>query len=264
MANRVLIIPVGYYRERVWKSIVRSGADKIYLIIDQKPEYKVTKEVAFEIEKRIKKANLIARVLKKQADLSSRPDVYRILIGIIERERAENPDVKLIVDLTSTTKIVLLGASNLAGAYGVTLTYVPGTKKLSEDFIRKLYETQKDDIGGEIQEIEPVFSIREGNPLVKDEISVLYKLDLKTYQSIIELIKELAAEEGIKTLKDAYEKNMLRTIRGLERKGLINSREWGRAKQIELSEIGKGAVKGLKEADHSLRKSHLMPLIHAT
>jgi hypothetical protein len=261
VTNKILIIPVGLYIERVWKSIVRSGADKIYLITDSKPEYEVTEEAASEIEKRIQKANLIAKVTKKKADLSSRQEVYKILIAIIERERAENPYIRTIIDLTSTTKVLMLAASNLAGAYGIMLTYTPGTKKLSKTFIRELYQVHREDLGGEVQEIEPVFSIPEGNPLTKDEIRILHKLDQGAYPSIIQLIRELADQEGIEKVVDAYEKNMLRTIRELERKGLTKSRELGRTKQIELSDVGKGVVMGLNEAEQALEKDHLQPLL---
>ena len=260
LANKVLVAPVGIYQQRVWKSIVRSGADKIYLISDSKPEYSITKTIADTLEKEIT-TKLMAEVLQKEADFSKLEDIYRVFIGIIERERAENPDVKMILDVTSTTKEATIIASNLASPYKITISYVPGKGKISKEIVEKRYQLEKDDLGGEIQEILPALSMPEGSALSKEEAKVLYKIAKKHYESFNELIEELSEEEGIHSVSDAYKKRLLRTAQDLEGKRLIKSEERGRVKLVELTEEGKGIVKGLIEANEELKKERLKPLL---
>lgn len=260
MVSKVLICPVGIYLERVWKSIVRSGADKIYLISDTKPEYRIIKEVRSRLEERIK--NLNSKVIKKEADFSSLEDIYRVFVGIIERERAENPYVRIQIDLSSTTKMAWHVASNLAASYGLTLTYVPGVKKLAAETIKKRYETQKDDPGGDVQELTPALFTYKEEPLSKDEVRVLYKIENKYYESVNRLIEELADDEG-KEFTKAYEKRFLRVVHDLEEKKLVSGMERGRVKVVRLTGVGRGVVKGLREADKCLKEEGLKSLIES-
>jgi hypothetical protein len=248
MTRKVLVIPVGIYQERVWKSLVRSGAQRIYLIWDSKPEYCVTKDVARDLETRIK-GTLMADVIKIEADFSDIEDIYRVFTYVIEKERSEDPFVQVLLDTTSTTKEAWHVASNLADAYGYAIAYVPGMQKISEKVVRKRYELEKDDPGGEVEIFLPTLSMPTGNPLSESEISVLCKVGEKMYNSVSDLIVELAKHEGLSQVDDAYEKRFLRVVRGLEeRRLLIGAKANGRTKSIQLTKEGRGIAKGLIDA----------------
>jgi len=246
--KRVLIIPVGIYQERVWKSIVRSGAQRIHLIWDSKPEYSITEKVAKELRKRVSET-LMAGVIESNADFSDVEDIYRVLICSIERERSEDPFVEIALDTTSTTKEAWHVISNLADAYGYAISYVPGIQKMSEETVRKRYGLEKDDSGGEVEIFLPTLSMPTGNPLSDSEASVLCKIGGRTYNSVTDLIEELAKEAGLDKVIDAYEKKFLRVVRDLEEKRLlIGAKANGRTKSIQLTREGRGIAKGLSEA----------------
>jgi hypothetical protein len=244
----VLVIPVGIYQERVWKSIIRSGAQKIYLMTDQKPEYSVTENVAKVLRTRISKM-LMADVVEMKADFSDIESIYRVLIYAIEKERSEDPFVEILLDTTSTTKEAWHAASNLADAYGYTVSYVPGVQKISKETVEKRYEMEKDDPGGEVDSFLPTLSMPTGNPLSDSEMSVLCKIRGKTYNSVSDLIAELAKQEGLNQVDDAYEKRFLRVVRCLEDKRLlIGAKGNGRTKSVQLTKEGRGVAEGLIEA----------------
>ena len=248
MTRRVLLIPVGVYQERVWKSIVRSGAQRIYLLWDSKPEYSVTEDVADGLEKRVKDT-LMAEVIKNKADFSDVEDIYRIFTYVIEIERGEDPFVEILLDTTSTTKEAWHVASNLADAYGYPIVYVPGMLKISEKIVRRRYELEKDDPGGEVQVFLPTLSMPTGNPLNESESMVLCKIGEKTYDSVSGLIQELAKNEGMTQVDDAYEKRFLRVVRDLEEKRLlIGAKANGRTKSIQLTKEGRGIARGLTDS----------------
>lgn len=260
LARKTLIAPVGIYQERVWKSIIRSGADKVYLITDSKEEYEITKKVADELASRTKKL-LMADPTIVSADLSDIKDIYRTFIYIVEKERVRDPSVEIILDTTAATKKAWHVASNIASAYGCLVSYVPGKKKMSKALIEERYEVEKDDPGGEVEVLLPALSIPTGNPLSDEEIKVLWKLKNKTYGSVIELIEELAKEEQLDKLNDAYEKRILRIVRDLETKRLlIGEKETTRTKRVRLTREGEGIAQGLIEANEALKREG-MPLI---
>lgn len=246
MASKVLIVPAGLYEKRVWKTIVRSGADKIYLIYDSKPEYKITKEIADKLARQIK-GTLMAKVISKKADFSNIEDIYRVFVYLIEKERLENPFIDITLDTTSTTKEAWHVASNLANAYGCSISYVPGISKISEGAVKKRYELEKDDPGGKHKLLLPTLSIPAVSPLTEDEIRVLNKVVSKSYGSVSELIEDLAKENGASSIDDAYRKRIMRVVRGLEEKRLIMTEERGRTKTMWLTVEGKGIAKGLAD-----------------
>jgi len=256
LARKTLIAPVGIYQERVWKSIIRSGADKVYLITDSKQEYEVTTKVASELAVRSKELLMVNPVIVS-ADLSDIKDIYRAFIYIIEKERFENPSVDIILDTTAATKKAWHAASNIASAYGYTVSYVPGKKKISRSLVEERYKAEKDDPGGDVEVLLPALCIPTGNALSKDEIKVLCKLANKSYNSVTELIEELEKEEQLDKPKNAYEKKILRIVRGLEDKKVITGEEIGRTKRIRLTNEGEGIARGLIELDKELKKKGL-------
>lgn len=260
MTKKVLVIPVGIYQERAWKSIVRSGAQRIYLITDSKPEYSVTKNVAQLLGTRIDET-LMADVVRMEADFSDIEDIYRVLIHTIEKERSEDPFVEILLDTTSSTKEAWHVASNLADAYGYVVSYVPGVQKISEEIVQKRYEMEKDDPGGEVVIFLPTLSMPTGNPLSDSEVSVLCRIRGKTYNSVSELIEELAKQEGLDRVDDSYEKRFLRVVRSLEEKRLlVGLKGNGRTKSVQLTKEGKGIAKGLIDAGVTSKRARSISL----
>jgi len=252
LGSKILIAPVGLYEQRLWKAIVRSGAERIYLITESKSEYKITKTIAENLEKRIK-TDLVAEVERKEADFSKFEDIYRVFVGIIEKEKAVDRNARIILDVTSTTKEAALVATNLASLYNLTISYVPGRKKVSAEFVERRYQYEKDDPGSEYTELFLALSGIRWSGFNNDELKVLYKVANERFESVNDLIGKLS-EEGINSKDEAYKKRILRAVHALEEKGLILGEEIGRAKMIELTDVGKGIIEGIKEASEDLEK----------
>jgi hypothetical protein len=252
MVQKVVIAPVGIYEERVWKSILRSGAQKVYLIYDKKPEYEITRRVAKDLAERVVKT-LMIEAIELGADFADLEDIYRVLIFAIEKERRENPFVEIVLDTTASTKKGWHAAANIANAYGYVISYVPGRKKVSKNIVEKRYQLEKDDLGDEVEILQPALSIPSRSPLSEDEIAVLCKLKSKMYSSITQLIDDIVKERG--TLKDnSVEKRFLRVVRDLEEKKLLISEKGnGRTKSIQLTREGRGVATGLSEIGKTLR-----------
>lgn len=260
MARKVLIAPVGIYKQRVWKSIVRSGADKVYLISDSKPDYEITADVAHELEEQTRTNLTGISIVRREADFADIRDIYRAFVAAIERERAENPYVEITLDATSTTKEAYFAACNLAISYDLEISYVPGAKKTSEKIVRQRFEMEKGDPGGQIRKMLPTLWIPKGNPLREDHMRVLCKIVDNSYNSINDLVENLGKDEGV-VPSDAYKKRFLRSILDLEQMRLVRSKEIGRVKLIAPTDEGKGIARGIKEAARDLERNGIKPVI---
>lgn len=250
-----MIVPVGLYQERVWRSITRSGANRIYMLLDSKPEYIAEDMVYRELEGRIKQMGLPdINVIKKQADLTSFEDIYRVYTEIIVKERTLDSTVKLVLDVTSCPREVTLVVPSLATTYGTEVTFVPGKEKVTKPAVDDQYRHQKDDSGGDYKEFTP-----GQTELSVDEIAIMSKyyqqaISGRRYNSVNDVIKEIGEARGKRILPDAEKKRYLRVVRELESRRLLTSSSVGRTKTIDLTEIGRGLIRGITEADAELKR----------
>lgn len=255
--RKVLIAPVGTYEQRLWRAIGKAGADCVYLITESKSEYEITKTIAKNLEKQIKKAFPFESVETKEADFAAFDDIYRVFVGIIETERAIDPNVRVILDVTSTTKESTLVATNLASLYNLTISYVPGgVKKDSKELIEQRYHQLKDDMGSEYKEISLGLPGIGWSKFSAEEMKLLYEIsqEKNNIDSVSTLIGKHLGVADLKTVDSADKKRVQRAVYSLEEKGLISGEEAGRAKTLELTEAGNGVILGIKEADAELRK----------
>jgi len=254
----VLIAPVGLYKARLWKAIVRSGANKIYLIKERKSEYdKITSEIAKEFKKQIEEGLLRECDMDESADFTDLEDIYRVFTKIMEKERRKNPEASFMIDITSTTKEGALVAGSIAALWGARVVYVPSAikTKATLDELRSIYEEQTKDKGLDFSEVRI--------PQVPFKKAVLSDFEKKVLGKILELCRR--QEEGksvqIKQImnelfphysseeeKEAFVKRCYRCIDVLAGKGLVQIEGAGRRKRVTLTLAGRGIARGLEES----------------
>jgi len=244
----VFIAPVTTYEGRVWKSLVRSGADKIYLIKEKRESFK---EAADEITKSLKQnATKYLMIsgnnidISREVDLSKPEETYEAFTEIIEREKSR--EGKILIDVTSATMEASVTALSLAKLYGnVEVWYTPPSESISKEAIKKRVEilkAEKTDLGGEPIRMDKFPS----GKLISDEIRALLKINEHgSYNSIVEFANELGVGTGKKDTKDARQRYWTRLINELEEKGLVEIGISGRASSIKLTNIGLGVSKGI-------------------
>ena len=262
MSDKVAIVPIGLYKERVLKAIARSGANRVYMLLDDKPEFEVEKEVFSELEERLKGLGLRdMEIIKKTANLTQDRDIYRVYVGLIKKERREDPNVKFVLDVTACPKEVTLIVQSLANAYGATVAHVPGKEKITKKIIDERYKIEKEDPGGDYTEVHYGFT-----DVTQDEIMVLQKCYDKrvsglVYGSVNDMISEIAKDQRVKQPSDAYRKKYLRIVRNLAERQLLTSVASGRTKSVDLTDIGLGVIEGIRDASPQLGKGGKDPLV---
>jgi len=232
------------------------------MVLDNKPEYTAEELVYKELTGRIRQLGLNdLDVIKKQADLTSFEDIYRVYTEIIEKERTLDSTVSLVLDVTSCPREVSLLVPGLANTYRAKVTLVPGKEKITKSAVDEQYRRQKDDSGADYKVLPP-----SQTELSADEIAILSKyyqqaISGRRYNSVNDVIKEIGENRGNSSLTDAEKKRYLRVVRELESRELLTSSNVGRSKTIDLTEIGRGLIRGITGADAELKREGKKQLI---
>lgn len=256
MVNTVLIAPVGIYETRVWKSILRSGAEKIYLIKGKGPYAKATTRLSSSLKSKLVKYLMLQENQindEEIVDFTNFREIYRTFSKIIELERHENKGVNVIIDISSTTKEATLVCSLLSFLYDINISFVPPAKKASESVIQKRLERDQED-SDEGKEYM-IIKMRSGKGLSSDEIRALEKAySHRGYESMVDFIKDMAKEDQKNGFDSKYKRHWIRILHALEDKGLIRIYEMGITKSFNLTDAGEGILEGVQKARKKMKK----------
>jgi hypothetical protein len=252
LKEKILIAPVGMYKERLRKSILNSGAQRVYLIKESKGELKeITEDIATILCEELE-GYTIQEFHFEEADFSSLQDIYHIFTKIIEKEKSND----ITIDVTSTTKESVLVASWLRQLYNVSISFVPSSLKRSPELLTKRIDElkkgkDKPDKGGEYIRFRNSGKEKDKSGFTSEDIYLLKKLHgKKMYKSMSDLASEIVVEKKIKK-KDqpALKKYWIRLINKLEDLSLIHVESGRRkARPLWLTEAGTGIIQGIEEA----------------
>ncbi|MDG6904490.1 MAG: hypothetical protein JRN20_01750 [Nitrososphaerota archaeon] len=244
---KVLLMPVGFYQERLWKSILKSAANRIYFIIDSKePFAKFERSVLSELKKRIIHSRLPdTEIYEVSGDMTNTEEIYKVYIGILGKESKLNLGAEFILDLTASSKQLTLIVSELWRAYGGFISIVPGQSKLKESVMKERLTNERDDPGASYIELRPVFTKPSD-----EETYVLSKYfererTGKPYASVMEAIQDLLDKKKGEDILGKVKKKYLRIVREMVSKGLLTSNTIGRSKSVGLTELGRGIIEGI-------------------
>lgn len=265
MTNKVLILPVGLYRKRVWKSLVRSGAQKVYLLSGKGAYEDQTNKFAQELESDVR-GYLMPRepkasVLQRSVDFEKQKEVYRAYAKIIQMERKKDSNAHIIIDITSTTMEATIASTRLAQIYGAELSYVPPKLKRTEEIVKKRIEELSDEQKDEGEEPISV-ELGKWGGLEAVEVEALRNIcagGQRTYESITEFIHSVTSgNEPKRKASAAQKRHWIRVIHRLEEKGLIRILDKaGAVKPFAPTEAGEGVMAGIadymKETGETLR-----------
>jgi hypothetical protein len=249
----VLIAPIGYYQNRLAKSILRSAADKVYLIKAEGPELlkKYTADVADEFKKRYGKMLTIND--EESADFQNAMKVYKVFAKIIETEKLVDLNSEFIIDSTSTTMPGHIAASLIAQLYDLKISYVYPQEKLSrlnslrmDDFLRET-EVERLDPGGEYLQ----YKLKTA-PFGEEETMILERMSQKEYDSIRSLVSAIG-REAQRVSPGATKKYWGRIVHELQDLGLVEL-SGERRKSPRLTGRGQKLVEGIMKAREKAKK----------
>jgi len=250
LARTVLIAPVGYYENRLWASIFRSGAEKVYLVKSEGPLKKITDYLADSLRSKL---GPCAQVIDLEtADFSNLSSVYKTFVKIVARELSTTENTKVIIDITSTTKEAAIAATLISQLFDVTISYVPRKEKLKwiasyrspEAFLEEKKVDREDQGAGYLQ-----YRIK-ASPLGDDEITALKTVHMKDFDSMNDLINYIGEVKKSPT-DSAFQKYWSRVIHRLRDRGLLETVGETKAKQVRLTEIGSGLIEGIVKIKES-------------
>jgi hypothetical protein len=249
------LAPVGYYESRLAKSILKSAADKVYLIRAEAPKVlkEYTAKVVDEFKEKFGKMLIIDG--EESADFLDAMEVYKVYSKIIEAEKLIDPNTEFIIDVTSTTKEGTIAATLIAQLYNIKISYTFPQKKLSwlnsPNMDMEKFKTET-----EIERLDPGGKYLQYNlkalPLGEEEIMILEKMAQKEYDSIRSLVNAIG-KEAQRATPGATKKYWGRIVRELQDIGLVEL-SGERYKRPTLSERGRKLVEGIKEGREVVKK----------
>ena len=263
MPRTVLIAPVGWYLNRLLTSIYRAGADQTYLIKGKANEEK-TSEIYAKVTERVSQKvieklplNVRQHIAIEEADFYDFRDVYKTFVKIINMERMRYPKSKVIIDVTSTTKIGDLAAAMVGKIYDVTISYVfPKAKRKFEEpkdveALLKEWKSEVDDPGGRYFKYDIT-------PLLIEEqwVDVLQVVYDHPHEPIGRLIGRI--EERIKTRKStsASRRYWGRVLDKLQSRGLVEFTRERKEVTVSTTDAGLALVEGIKDARKEIGSIH--------
>ena len=253
MPRKILIAPVGVYERRLWKAIVRFGPNSIYFIKEGKTGYSRESEEIWKLLAENAKKYLMLKEedmhVVEGVDLGDFAQVYETLTRIIETERSPDRDARVVVDVTSTPKVVAIAAAVLGRLYDIEISYVPPLEKITEHAIdtrRESIAIERTDEGGDYILIPTA----KGRGLEDDELRALVEIgNHGSYPSMNDLIRDIARGDGRSQLDGAYRRRWIRVFHDLQEKNLIELRDGdGLTKPLDLTPLGRGVLKGAQAA----------------
>jgi hypothetical protein len=246
-----MIAPVGVYQQRVWKSIIRSGAQQIHLLTAKVGPYKdITSSFARTLEADARRYLMLRApraVERHEVDFSDVRDIYRTYAKIIEDERKQDEKTEIVLDVTSTPMEGVFASTLLAQLYDATLSYVPPKAKLSEKVVEKRIAelaAEQTDEGEEPLTVE----VGKWRGLDSNEFRALkhiYQTNSKGYGSIAEFTKSIAKEDQKSPSDAAFKRNWNRVVHALAEKELIQMvRNTNGSSSFSLTAAGEGIFQG--------------------
>lgn len=259
MVTKVLIAPVGINKTRLQKSILRSGAQRLYLIKGKGEYSEITQEVCDSLKNALIEYLMFPKdqILEEEpVDFHDFKDIYRVFAKIIEKEKYRDKDSEITIDISSTTKEATIVSSLLGSLYDVSLSYVPPQEKASPETLRKRLAKEGSDSGGEYILIK----IRQSKGLSKDERLALKRVyEHKGYESMTAFIGDIAKEKQ-KDVGQKHKRYWIRLLHKLEDKGLIRVYEgFGLTKSFNLTPAGEGILQGIIEFEREVSREEKLP-----
>ena len=252
LPRKVLVAPVGWYENRLLKSIVTIRPDKVYLIRAKEGKFReVTEHYVNSMKKKLsvfQDLNVFSIDESEMADFHDIRDVYRCFVRIIEKERLQGKPAEIILDVTSTTKDGALAASLVGQLYDVTISYVPAKEKYEwqdlqlKDILEEL-KSGAEDPGNECLQYK-----MKSSPLDEKFLIALRKAYNHPSSSIGNLTEEILKEYGTKKTKAASRRYWGRIYHKLEKDQLVEIEMQNKKTVVMLTDIGKALVEGVLES----------------
>jgi hypothetical protein len=252
MSEKILVAPIGWYEKRLLKSIVTVRPDKVYLIKAKNGKFReITDHYLLSVKEKLKvfqDLGVFAINDDEAADFGDVSDVYRCLVKIIEKEKADSRPFKIILDVTSTTKDGALAASLVGQLYDITIAYVPPKRKYEwegrqlKDILEDL-SAGADDPGSDYLEYK-----MRSSTLDKESMIALTKAHQYPSSSIGILTEKILKELGLRKSKEASRKYWGRVYHRLETDKLVEIELKENRTEVNLTSIGKALVIGFLEA----------------
>ena len=259
LSRKILVAPVGWYENRLLKSIVTIRPDKVYLIMAKEGKFReVTEHYLNSMKKKLsvfQDLNVFSIDESETADFHDVTDVYRCFVRIIEKERLEEKPAEIILDVTSTTKDGALAASLVGQLYDITISYVPSKEKyewqdLQLKEILKNLKSGAEDPGNECLQYKIKFSPLDEKPRI-----ALRKAYDYPSSSIGKLTEEILKESGKEKTKATFRRYWGRIYHKLEEDQLVEIRKRNKKTEVVLTPIGKALVEGILKGREEEKES---------
>jgi hypothetical protein len=257
---KVLIAPVGWYENRLFKSLWKNGPDVAYLITESRDGRikKITEAIEKSLEKKLKEAKEVESVVvhTKSANGLDIADMARTFVEIIETERSNDGSCQIVLDVTSGTKEAALAAARVGSFYEVTVSYVPPATKLdsiekTEDLASAMKKIKGEtlDPGGALVEFSP-----KASSLPPEWISALGQIQRMNSPLRSEIIKSLIADmpENEKATRYRY---WARVLAAMEKDRLIRAENGVHKDKIIIADdymwLAQGLAKVMPQAQQT-------------
>ena len=250
----VLVAPVGWYRKRLERSILKSQADKVYLVGESRPglEQNITSHIAGQLREKFSAVDIDS---DETANFHNFADVYKVFTKIVQLEKLLDNSSEILLDITSATKEGAIAASLTSQVFDVHISYVPPSdKKLrskSKD-VEEMLESMRDEVedqgGGYLRyKVRPVSTDEDSLIAMKS----IYRHQGETMGGIIERIQREVGTRGVS--KEGSYKYWNRVLRALSEQELVEVRQEDGVR-VSLSETGGPFMSGMIDAEDELRK----------
>lgn len=247
----VHIVPIGLDSpERFTEGFKKYPPTKVIFLMGT--EQSNIENEALKIKDEVQK-NLGVHVasIEHKAQLFNFSDAMKSLAEIITKERKENKNQLIYINISSSTKVITQAAYMAASLFFARIYYVPAVNYLSTELLPIL--NNEDEINKEemlctfmkdkkylSMGVKEAFEIPvlKMKPPNEDEINVLRKINetkQKKYSSLKSLLEEgLNLDYSSGSIRNKYSQ----TIKKLERSGFVSTNRSGREKGIKLTGSG--------------------------
>lgn len=254
LPKKIVVAPVGWYEGRLWKSILKSGADKLYLIKGvgegESRIKEITDHVANELKKRL---SLYGKGIleiddTKFADFRDLEKTYETYISIIEWERQKDKNCEIIIDVTSTTKEGAIAALLLSRYYDLKISYVSSKDKYNWiDSKEKNLKDVLNDLKHQISDSgnEYIQHASLSSPLHEDWILALKEVFENPELSMGAIIKKVLKVTGNRKTNAASYRYWTRVFDRLKTERLVDMTKIGRSTYLALPGLTKALISGI-------------------
>ncbi|NPE28668.1 hypothetical protein HNV12_12010 [Methanococcoides sp. SA1] len=245
------IVPIGLDSpERFIEGFRKFAPSKVIFLMGNK-QTDIEKEAIKIKDEVIKNVGKHVIIMEYKADLFKFSDAIKCLAKLITKEKKENDDNLIYINISSSTKVMTQAAYMAASLFSARIYYVPAVSYLSTDLL-PILNSQNEDLKKEMMSkfikenkylsmgVKEPFEIPvlKMNPPDGNELNVLDTIndtEQKRYLSLRSFVKD-----GLKVEYNGSNRNKYsQIIQKLEKNGFVSTNRSGREKGIKLTESGK-------------------------